>query len=108
MSRLDIIDAHGQTPLHTAAKMGHLPCVQTLVEHGADVLAKDHGGLTSANVAYLEKQSICSRYLLMAESCWILASRVATLYREVNGFKKENKELKKTVEVSGRMQQCNV
>lgn len=79
--------------------MGHLACVQTLVEHGADVLAKDHEGLTSANVAYLQKQSICSRYLLMAESCWILASRVATLFREVNGFKKENKELKKTVEV---------
>lgn len=73
--------------------------MQTLVEHGADVLAKDHEGLTSANVAYLQKQSICSRYLLMAESCWILASRVATLFREVNGFKKENKELKKTVEV---------
>ena len=79
--------------------MGHLACIQTLVEHGADVLAKDHEGLTSASIAYLNKQSICSRYLLMSESCWILASRVATLFREVNGHKKENKELKKSIEV---------
>jgi hypothetical protein len=79
--------------------MGHLACVQTLVENGADVLAKDHEGLTSASIAYIHKQSICSRYLLMAESCWVLAARVATLFREVSGYKKENKELKKSVEV---------
>ncbi|XP_028402320.1 protein phosphatase 1 regulatory subunit 12C-like isoform X2 [Dendronephthya gigantea] len=94
----DIIDATGQSPLHASAKMGHPACIQTLVEHGADVLAKDHEGLTASSVAYIQKQSICSRYLLMAESCWILASRVATLFREVNGYKKENKELKKSVE----------
>jgi hypothetical protein len=70
-----------------------------LVENGADVLAKDHEGLTSASIAYIHKQSICSRYLLMAESCWVLAARVATLFREVSGYKKENKELKKSVEV---------
>lgn len=104
----DIVDSQGQTPLHAAAKMGHLACVQTLVEHGGDVLAKDHEGLTSTNVAYLQKQAICSRYLLMAESCWILASRVATLFREVNGFKKENKELKKTVENLKSSKKCDL
>lgn len=95
----DIIDGYGQSPLHTASKMGHLACVQTLVEHGSDVLAKDNEGLTSANIAYINKHSLCSRYLLMAESTWILASRVATLFREVNVVKKENKELKKSLEV---------
>ncbi|XP_046857698.1 uncharacterized protein LOC124451114 isoform X2 [Xenia sp. Carnegie-2017] len=94
----DIIDGYGQSPLHTASKMGHLACVQTLVEHGSDVLAKDNEGLTSANIAYINKHSLCSRYLLMAECTWILASRVATLFREVNVVKKENKELKKSLE----------
>uniref|UniRef100_A0A8C5HYM9 Uncharacterized protein n=1 Tax=Gouania willdenowi TaxID=441366 RepID=A0A8C5HYM9_GOUWI len=41
----------GQTPLHLAASKGHLDHVEMLVNHGADVLAKDRMGLTPVDIA---------------------------------------------------------
>lgn len=35
--------SHGMTPLHAAAKGGHLKVMDTLLEHGADIDAKTKG-----------------------------------------------------------------
>ena len=39
-------DPHSRTPLHYAAKHGHLLCVRLLLKHGADPNSKDDDGYT--------------------------------------------------------------
>lgn len=36
-ARLDALDSHGDTPLHIAARNGHLSLVELLMKHGADL-----------------------------------------------------------------------
>ena len=44
-------ETNDMTPLHVAARWGHLPVVQYLVEIGADVTAKDKAGMTPSHLA---------------------------------------------------------
>jgi ankyrin repeat protein len=44
-------DARGRTPLHSAAAAGALPCCSALLEHGADVAARQRGGATALHHA---------------------------------------------------------
>ncbi|XP_028330128.1 ankyrin repeat domain-containing protein 53 [Gouania willdenowi] len=53
----------GQTPLHLAASKGHLDHVEMLVNHGADVLAKDRMGLTPVDIARIWCHRKTARYL---------------------------------------------
>jgi serine/threonine-protein phosphatase 6 regulatory ankyrin repeat subunit B len=54
----------GLTPLHVAAAYGHLPVVQTLLKHGAEVNAKDHMGSTPLFYAVGRDQISVARELL--------------------------------------------
>ncbi|GIX73232.1 ANK_REP_REGION domain-containing protein [Caerostris extrusa] len=40
-----------KTPLHIAAENGHLDIARILLEHDADILAKDSSGLTAMDLA---------------------------------------------------------
>mmetsp|Transcript_21207 Transcript_21207/g.50293 ORF Transcript_21207/g.50293 Transcript_21207/m.50293 type:complete len:359 (+) Transcript_21207:58-1134(+) len=45
------VDTNGVTPLHLAAGMGRLHCVELLLHYHADVHAKDHRGMASLHLA---------------------------------------------------------
>ncbi len=54
----------GLTPLHVAAAYGHLPAVQTLLKHGAEVNARDQLGSTPLFYAVGRNQIAVARELL--------------------------------------------
>lgn len=47
----NVADSMGDTPLHDAARFGHVKVVQRLVAHGADRAARNTAGLTPLDVA---------------------------------------------------------
>ena len=50
------LDGYGNTPLHLAAAAGHQDIVETLVQCGAIVDARDSEGMTPLHRAVLEEQ----------------------------------------------------
>jgi len=58
--------SHGMTPLHAAAKGGHLKVMDTLLEHGADIDAKTKGacGWTPLHIAAKESRKVVIKFLL--------------------------------------------
>ncbi|MHC4183250.1 MAG: ankyrin repeat domain-containing protein [Planctomycetota bacterium] len=60
------VNQGGRTPLHTAASMGRADAVQTLIERGADVNARDiHGNTPMSLVA--EKSTAHKKYMDVAK-----------------------------------------
>jgi ankyrin repeat protein len=51
------------TPLHLAAEVGGLDCVELLVKGGADVHALDSDGHTAEELARIHADSIIADYL---------------------------------------------
>ncbi len=51
------------TPIHVAAGLGHLACLQLLVQSGGDVLAMDNRQKTPLDYASLNGQDLCLNYL---------------------------------------------
>ena len=51
------------TPLHIAASLGHLACLQLLVQSGGDVLAFDNQQKTPLDYAASNGQELCLNYL---------------------------------------------
>ena len=51
------------TPLHVAASLGHLACLQLLVQSGGDVLAMDKDQKTPLDYARAGRQDMCLNYL---------------------------------------------
>jgi cytohesin len=47
-------DDIGDTPLHLAARMGHMNMVELLLAHGASVNVKDNAGITPLHLAALD------------------------------------------------------
>lgn len=55
--------SHEVTPLHVAAGLGHLACLQLLVQSGGDVLCMDAQHRTPLDCAVLNGQELCLNFL---------------------------------------------
>ncbi|PWN41089.1 ankyrin [Ceraceosorus guamensis] len=51
----DLVDAHGNSPLHHASSWGHLIVVQLLIERGCVFASKNTSGFTAGDYAYNEQ-----------------------------------------------------
>ena len=50
-ARPTVMDDAGDTPIHTAARIGHLQLVTMLVRHGADLYCPDRDGAPAIHLA---------------------------------------------------------
>ncbi|KAM8793379.1 synphilin-1-like [Eudromia elegans] len=80
---LDEVDQNGNTAVHVAAQHGYLGCIQTLVEYGANVTMQNHTGEKPSQSAERQGHTLCSRYLVVVETCMSLASQVVKLTKQV-------------------------
>lgn len=53
-----------ETPLHVAAKGGHVKCMDALVQHGAEIAMDDINGTTALHVAAYNNHQNATKYLL--------------------------------------------
>uniref|UniRef100_A0A8C5PCY4 Synuclein alpha interacting protein n=2 Tax=Leptobrachium leishanense TaxID=445787 RepID=A0A8C5PCY4_9ANUR len=80
---LDEIDRCGNSAVHIASQHGYLGCVQTLVEYGANVTMQNHAGEKPSQSAEHHGHTMCSRYLVVVETCMSLASQVVKLTKQL-------------------------
>ncbi|KFQ31906.1 Synphilin-1, partial [Mesitornis unicolor] len=80
---LDEVDQEGNTAVHIAAQHGYLGCIQTLVEYGANVTIQNHVGEKPSQSAERHGHTMCSRYLVVVETCMSLASQVVKLTKQL-------------------------
>ncbi|NXA39792.1 SNCAP protein, partial [Eudromia elegans] len=80
---LDEVDQDGNTAVHVAAQHGYLGCIQTLVEYGANVTMQNHAGEKPSQTAERHGHTLCSRYLVVVETCMSLASQVVKLTKQL-------------------------
>ncbi|XP_066037476.1 synphilin-1 isoform X1 [Chamaea fasciata] len=80
---LDEVDQDGNTAVHIAAQHGYLGCIQTLVEYGANVTMQNHLGEKPSQSAERHGYTMCSRYLVVVETCMSLASQVVKLTKQL-------------------------
>ena len=64
---VDQTDPAGNTPLHSAAKRGHVSTIQILLNHGAQVALKNALGLRPFDCARLAGKHDCAEFLLLYE-----------------------------------------
>ncbi|XP_069481678.1 synphilin-1 isoform X2 [Ambystoma mexicanum] len=80
---LDEVDHCGNSAVHVAAQHGHLGCIQTLVEYGANVTMQNQDGEKPSQSAERQGHTTCSRYLVVVETCMSLASQVVKLTKQL-------------------------
>ncbi|XP_067320579.1 synphilin-1 isoform X4 [Anolis sagrei] len=80
---LDEVDQDGNSAVHVAAQQGYLGCIQTLVEYGANVTMQNHAGEKPSQSAERQGHTMCSRYLVVVETCMSLASQVVKLTKQL-------------------------
>uniref|UniRef100_A0A8C5KB31 Synuclein, alpha interacting protein (synphilin) n=1 Tax=Jaculus jaculus TaxID=51337 RepID=A0A8C5KB31_JACJA len=80
---LDEVDQDGNSAVHVASQHGYLGCIQTLVEYGANVTTQNHAGEKPSQSAERRGHTLCSRYLVVVETCMSLASQVVKLTRQL-------------------------
>ncbi|NWY07365.1 SNCAP protein, partial [Nothoprocta ornata] len=80
---LDEVDQDGNTAVHVAAQHGYQGCIQTLVEYGANVTMQNHAGEKPSQSAERHGHTLCSRYLVVVETCMSLASQVVKLTKQL-------------------------
>jgi ankyrin repeat protein len=54
-NKIEARDEFGMTPLHVACSLGYLKIASMLLDQGASLKAKDHGGITPVIIAYLNE-----------------------------------------------------
>ncbi|KAM5300504.1 LOW QUALITY PROTEIN: synphilin-1 [Ctenodactylus gundi] len=80
---LDEVDQDGNSAVHVASQHGYLGCIQTLVEYGANVTMQNHVGEKPSQSAERHGHTLCSRYLVVVETCMSLASQVVKLTKQL-------------------------
>ncbi|XP_006189248.2 synphilin-1 isoform X1 [Camelus ferus] len=80
---LDEVDQAGNSAVHVASQHGYLGCIQTLVEYGANVTMQNHAGEKPSQSAERLGHTLCSRYLVVVETCMSLASQVVKLTKQL-------------------------
>ncbi|KAM4810429.1 synphilin-1 [Rhinophrynus dorsalis] len=80
---LDEMDKLGNSAVHVASQHGYLGCIQTLVEYGANVTMQNHAGEKPSQSAERQGHTMCSRYLVVVETCMSLASQVVKLTKQL-------------------------
>ncbi|KAG8456261.1 hypothetical protein GDO86_002158 [Hymenochirus boettgeri] len=80
---LDEVDKCGNSAVHIASQQGYLGCIQTLVEYGANVTMQNHAGEKPSQSAERQGHTMCSRYLVVVETCMSLASQVVKLTKQL-------------------------
>lgn len=80
---LDEVDQDGNSAVHVASQHGYLGCIQTLVEYGANVTMQNHVGDKPSQSAERHGHTLCSRYLVVVETCMSLASQVVKLTKQL-------------------------
>ncbi|XP_070268628.1 synphilin-1 isoform X1 [Myotis yumanensis] len=80
---LDEVDQDGNSAVHVASQHGYLGCIQTLVEYGANVTMQNHTGDKPSQSAERHGHTLCSRYLVVVETCMSLASQVVKLTKQL-------------------------
>uniref|UniRef100_H0V122 Synuclein alpha interacting protein n=1 Tax=Cavia porcellus TaxID=10141 RepID=H0V122_CAVPO len=80
---LDEVDYEGNSAVHVASQHGYLGCIQTLVEYGANVTMQNHAGEKPSQSAERHGHTLCSRYLVVVETCMSLASQVVKLTKQL-------------------------
>ncbi|KAM6148934.1 synphilin-1 isoform 2-T2 [Erethizon dorsatum] len=80
---LDEVDQDGNSAVHVASRRGYLGCIQTLVEYGANVTMQNHAGEKPSQSAERHGHTLCSRYLVVVETCMSLASQVVKLTKQL-------------------------
>uniref|UniRef100_A0A6I8NDG0 Synuclein alpha interacting protein n=1 Tax=Ornithorhynchus anatinus TaxID=9258 RepID=A0A6I8NDG0_ORNAN len=80
---LDEVDQGGNSAVHVASQHGFLGCIQTLVEYGANVTMQNHAGEKPSQSAERHGHTMCSRYLVVVETCMSLASQVVKLTKQL-------------------------
>ncbi|XP_022249213.1 uncharacterized protein LOC111087301 [Limulus polyphemus] len=94
---INYCDSEGDTPLHVAAKYGHIGCAKALILHGADVTAKNELGLNPHDLAIYSERPSCADYFTVMEACLSLSAGHLFLEDDVQHLLSENMELKSLV-----------
>ncbi|CAN7983292.1 unnamed protein product [Ixodes hexagonus] len=87
-------DNDGNTPVHLAAKHGHISVIKTLVLYDADVTAQNEQGLRPHGVAVQSGQAACADHLLTTEVCLCLSSEQVLIEGNFQSLQIENSEMK--------------
>lgn len=87
-------DNDGNTPVHLAAKHGHISVIKTLVLLDADVTAQNEQGLRPHGVAVQSGQVACADHLLTTEVCLCLSSEQVLIEGNFQSLQVENAEMK--------------
>ncbi|XP_043916683.1 synphilin-1 isoform X2 [Protopterus annectens] len=91
---LDEVDKYGNSAVHIACQHGYLGCIQTLVEYGANVTIQNQAGEKPSQTAEHHGHTMCSRYLVVVETCMSLASQVVKLTKQLKEQTSENVTLR--------------
>ena len=79
---MELADISGCTPLHVAARNGHLTCVKYLILQGADFRMKSKKGNTAMAMAKANSQQKVAEYL---SNCGKLNSQMNSIGRGGHG-----------------------
>ena len=88
------VDEKGMTPLHIAAKYGHMEASEHLVSHGANLFALDNFGQTAAKVAGYYQKVECCRYLDTLAVRWEMQNKEYVDKMKVKAMKELKKRSK--------------
>ena len=91
---IEKVDEKGMTPLHIAAKYGHIEASEHMVSHGANLFALDNFGQTAAKVAAYYQKVECCRYLDTLAVRWEMQNKEYVDKMKVKAVKELKKRSK--------------